>query len=69
MAPVAVDRSAARRPGVATGADLAGGWLDRFLQGAAARGLRIDFVPVHWYGADFDATTATQVGAAYRAAE
>ncbi|MER6695153.1 glycosyl hydrolase [Streptomyces minutiscleroticus] len=46
-------------PAVATGADVAGGWLDRFLQGAAARGLRVDFVPVHWYGADFDATNAT----------
>ncbi|GAA2265218.1 RNA polymerase [Streptomyces ruber] len=46
-------------PGVATGADRAGSWLDRFLQGAAARGHRVDFIPVHWYGADFDATRAT----------
>lgn len=46
-------------PGVATGANVAGGWLDSFLQGATARGLRVDFIPVHWYGADFDATNAT----------
>ncbi|MEU3711154.1 glycoside hydrolase family protein [Streptomyces catenulae] len=46
-------------PAVATGADTAGGWLDRFLQGAAGRGLTVDFVPVHWYGGDFDAARAT----------
>ncbi|MGW0893317.1 glycoside hydrolase family protein [Saccharopolyspora sp. NPDC002578] len=40
-------------PGVATGADLDGGWLDRFMQGAAERGLQVDFIPLHWYGADF----------------
>ncbi|MEV6736426.1 glycoside hydrolase family protein [Streptomyces sp. NPDC051104] len=47
-------------PAVATGANVAGGWLDRFLQGAAARGYRVDFIPLHWYGADFD--TANAVG-------
>lgn len=46
-------------PAVATGANVAGGWLDSFLQGAVARGLRVDFIPVHWYGADFNATNAT----------
>ena len=46
-------------PAVATGANVTGGWLDSFLQGATARGLRVDFIPVHWYGADFDATNAT----------
>ncbi|MEU3256175.1 glycosyl hydrolase [Streptomyces sp. NPDC006997] len=40
-------------PAVASGADLEGGWLDRFMKGADERGLRVDFVPVHWYGADF----------------
>lgn len=40
-------------PGVATGADLEGGWLDRFMRGAAERGYRVDFIPLHWYGADF----------------
>ncbi|MEU7058609.1 glycoside hydrolase family protein [Streptomyces sp. NPDC046197] len=46
-------------PAVATGANVPGGWLDRFLQGAAARHYKVDFVPLHWYGADFDATNAT----------
>ncbi|MFF2848463.1 glycosyl hydrolase [Streptomyces sp. NPDC058001] len=40
-------------PAVATGADLEGGWLDRFMKGAAERGLRVDFIPLHWYGSDF----------------
>ncbi|MFD0315633.1 glycosyl hydrolase [Streptomyces flavalbus] len=40
-------------PAVASGADLEGGWLDRFMKGADERGLRVDFIPVHWYGADF----------------
>ncbi|MEU9338162.1 glycosyl hydrolase [Streptomyces sp. NPDC048290] len=40
-------------PAVASGADLEGGWLDRFMKGAAERGLRVDFIPVHWYGSDF----------------
>lgn len=46
-------------PAVATGADTADGWLDQFLRGAAGRGLKVDFLPVHWYGADFDAANAT----------
>lgn len=40
-------------PAVASGADVAGGWLDRFMSGAEQRGLRVDFIPLHWYGADF----------------
>ncbi|WP_246158721.1 glycoside hydrolase family protein [Catellatospora sichuanensis] len=40
-------------PAVAVGADKAGGWLDRFLSGAKARGHRVDFITLHWYGADF----------------
>ncbi|MEU9457053.1 glycosyl hydrolase [Streptomyces sp. NPDC048277] len=40
-------------PAVASGADVPGGWLDRFMQGAADRGLRVDFIPLHWYGGDF----------------
>ena len=31
----------------------AGGWLDRFMNGAAARRYRVDFVALHWYGTDF----------------
>jgi hypothetical protein len=48
-------------PAVATGADLAGGWLDRFMQGAAQRGLRVDFIPLHWYGSDFGPDAADQL--------
>jgi len=40
-------------PAVATDAATPGGWLDRFMSGAAQRGYRVDFIAVHWYGADF----------------
>ncbi|WP_447009364.1 sigma-70 family RNA polymerase sigma factor [Saccharothrix hoggarensis] len=40
-------------PAVAHSGDKAGGWLDRFLAGARQRGLRVDFITVHWYGSDF----------------
>jgi hypothetical protein len=40
-------------PAVASGADVPGGWLDRFMQGAAKDHLRVDFIPVHWFGGDF----------------
>lgn len=40
-------------PAVATGAATPGGWLDRFMSGAAARGYRVDFITLHWYGSDF----------------
>ncbi|MET7782882.1 glycoside hydrolase family protein [Streptomyces mirabilis] len=46
-------------PAVATGGDVAGGWLDRFMKGAAARHYRVDFIPLHWYGADFNSRRAT----------
>lgn len=48
-------------PAVATGADKAGGWLDRFMKGAEKRGLRVDFIPVHWYGSDFGPAAAGQL--------
>ncbi|GGV76596.1 glycoside hydrolase family protein [Streptomyces thermoviolaceus] len=47
-------------PAVAYGGDTPGGWLDQFMQGAQARGYRVDFIPLHWYGADFDPTRATE---------
>ncbi|MFD7991464.1 glycoside hydrolase family protein [Streptomyces mexicanus] len=47
-------------PAVAYGGDTPGGWLDQFMQGARSRGYRVDFVPVHWYGADFDPARATE---------
>ncbi|MET7354319.1 glycoside hydrolase family protein [Streptomyces mirabilis] len=46
-------------PAVATGGDVAGGWLDRFMKGAAARHYRVDFIPLHWYGSDFNFQRAT----------
>jgi RNA polymerase sigma factor (sigma-70 family) len=45
-------------PAVASGGDVAGGWLDQFMSGAAARGDRVDFITLHWYGSDFDSTAA-----------
>jgi RNA polymerase sigma factor (sigma-70 family) len=40
-------------PAVASGAATPGGWLDQFMAGARARGYRVDFITVHWYGGDF----------------
>src|SRR2546421_6719521 len=40
-------------PAPATGAADPGGWLDRFIAGAAARGYRVDFIALHWYGSGF----------------
>ncbi len=40
-------------PAVAYGGDTAGGWLDRFMSGARAKGYRVDFITLHWYGGDF----------------
>ena len=45
-------------PAVAFGGDRPGGWLDRFMSGAAARGFRVDFIPLHWYGSDFSSAAA-----------
>jgi hypothetical protein len=48
-------------PAVAYGGDVAGGWLDRFMSGATARGYRVDFIPLHWYGGDFSTAAAGQL--------
>ncbi|GLY95876.1 sigma-70 family RNA polymerase sigma factor [Actinoplanes sp. NBRC 103695] len=40
-------------PAVAFGGDQENGWLDRFMDGAKAKGLDVDFITVHWYGSDF----------------
>ncbi|MEU7400205.1 glycosyl hydrolase [Streptomyces sp. NPDC044948] len=48
-------------PAVAFGGDVAGGWLDRFMRGAAERGLRVDFIPLHWFGGDFGPDAANQL--------
>jgi hypothetical protein len=48
-------------PAVAYGGDTPGGWLDQFMSGAAARGLRVDFIPLHWYGGDFSTAATDQL--------
>jgi hypothetical protein len=40
-------------PAVATGGATPGGWLDQFMSGARSRGYRVNFITLHWYGADF----------------
>jgi RNA polymerase sigma factor (sigma-70 family) len=47
-------------PAVASGAAIPGGWLDQFMAGAKARGYRVDFITVHWYGGDFSTGPAVQ---------
>ncbi|MFF4876790.1 sigma-70 family RNA polymerase sigma factor [Micromonospora sp. NPDC000668] len=46
-------------PAVAWGGADPQGWLDRFMTGATSRGHRVDFITLHWFGAEF--TTATAV--------
>jgi RNA polymerase sigma factor (sigma-70 family) len=48
-------------PSVAFGGDNPGGWLDQFMTGAAARGYRVDFIALHWYGSDFSAAAVGQL--------
>ncbi|MDT5025157.1 MAG: hypothetical protein QOE61_1583 [Micromonosporaceae bacterium] len=48
-------------PAPAYGAATAGGWLDQFMAGAAARGYRVDFIALHWYGTDFSAAATGQL--------
>ncbi len=48
-------------PAVAFGADAEDGWLDRFMTGAKDRGLRVDFITLHWYGSDFSAAAVGHV--------
>jgi RNA polymerase sigma factor (sigma-70 family) len=47
-------------PAVASGAATPGGWLDQFMAGAKARGYRVNFITVHWYGGDFQTGPAVQ---------
>jgi Glycosyl hydrolase catalytic core len=47
-------------PAVAGNAAAPGGWLDQFMRGARARGYRVNFIAVHWYGADFATRPAVQ---------
>lgn len=48
-------------PAPAFGADRAGGWLDQFMSGAKARGYRVDFIALHWYGSDFGPAATNQL--------
>ncbi|MFV2103735.1 glycoside hydrolase family protein [Micromonospora sp. LOL_024] len=48
-------------PAVAFGAENPGGWLDQFLAGAHDRGLRVDFIALHWYGSDFGDDAASHL--------
>lgn len=45
-------------PAVAGGADIPGGWLDRFMSRAAHRHYRVNFIALHWYGQDFSTSAA-----------
>jgi hypothetical protein len=45
-------------PAVATDAATPGGWLDQFMAGAKADHYRVNFIAVHWYGADFATSAA-----------
>lgn len=47
-------------PAVAWGADTEGEWLDRFMDGAADKGYRVDFITLHWYGSDFSDAAVDQ---------
>jgi hypothetical protein len=54
-------------PAPAVGGATAGGWLDRFLTGAHDRGYRVDFIALHWYGADFSDAAVSQLQSYLRA--
>ncbi len=47
-------------PAVSSGATDPDGWLGRFMSGAAARGYRVDFIALHWYGSDFSSASSTE---------
>jgi Glycosyl hydrolase catalytic core len=48
-------------PAPAYGAATAESWFDQFMSGAAARGYRVDFIALHWYGSDFSAAATGQL--------
>jgi hypothetical protein len=41
-------------PATAADPSLSGSWLEQFIAGAKARGYRVEFLCVHWYGQRFD---------------
>jgi hypothetical protein len=52
-------------PAVSSGASTPGGWLDQFMQGAAALNYRVNFIALHWYGPNFGTTEAVSRLRAY----
>jgi hypothetical protein len=50
-------------PAPASDAATPGGWLDWFITTARTLGYRVDFIALHWYGTDFDATAVGQLQA------
>jgi hypothetical protein len=46
-------------PAVASKANVTGSWLDHFMGQVQAKGYRVDFLALHWFGTDYDAGTAT----------
>jgi hypothetical protein len=44
-------------PAVSWGADVPGGWLDRFMTCARQRHLRVDFIPLHFYSSNYTSAT------------
>ena len=45
-------------PAVASNAATPGSWLDQFMSQVQSRGLRVDFIALHWSGSNFDTSTA-----------
>jgi hypothetical protein len=52
-------------PAVSNGASTPGGWLDQFMQGAAALNYRVNFITLHWYGPNFGTASAVSQLRAY----
>ncbi len=44
-------------PAVSWGADVRGGWLDRFMSCVRQRNLRVDFIPLHFYSSNYSSAT------------
>ncbi|GAA3197421.1 glycoside hydrolase family protein [Actinocorallia longicatena] len=45
-------------PAPVWGGDIPGRWLDQFMTGARQRGLRVDFIALHFYTKNYDTATA-----------
>jgi hypothetical protein len=52
-------------PAVSANAQQAGGWLDTFMTSANAMNLPVDFICLHWYGGNFDPTSAVSELSSY----